>query len=67
MKKKIALFSLVAMFAFGTALTAQTAQKKSEPTKKEVKSEKKEDCTKSEKKSDAKGCCKAEQKSDCKK
>jgi len=72
MKKRIALLSLAAIFAFATIATADNSNKNAaEPTKKEVKSEKKEGCCnegaqkgdcKGEKKSD----CKGEKKSDCK-
>ncbi len=64
MKKRIALLSLVALFAFATIATADNNTKKAtDPVKKEVKSEKKEGCCKEASK---KGDCKGEKKSDCK-
>lgn len=64
MKKRIALLSLAAIFAFATIATADNSNKKAaEPTKKEVKSEKKEGC----KEAPQKGDCKGEKKSDCNK
>jgi hypothetical protein len=63
MKKRIALLSLAAIFAFATIATAQeTTKKATEPTKKEVKTEKKAEC-----KDTKKGECKGEKKSDCNK
>lgn len=76
MKKRIALLSLSAVFAFASMAIAQDNTKKTaEPVKSEVKA----DCKKAEKKAECKGekkadCntekkaeCKGEKKVDCKK
>jgi hypothetical protein len=79
MKKRIALLSLSALFAFATFTVAQDNTKKADckgekkvECKSECKGEKKAECTKTEKKSDCKGekkaeCTKTEKKADCKK
>lgn len=67
MKKRIALLSLSAVFAFASMAIAQDNTKKVKETvkceeKAECKGEKKADCTKAEKKAD---CTKTEKKADC--
>jgi hypothetical protein len=69
MKKSIIVFSLIAIFVFATALTAQTPKAKAEPAKTEVKAESKACCSDKAAKADA-GCCKNKaegQKADCSK
>ena len=70
MKKKIAILSLLAIFAVANTLTAQTPASKTEKPKVETKAEKKDDkaCCK-DKKADKKECSKdqAEKKECCKK
>jgi biopolymer transport protein ExbD len=69
MKKKIAILSLLAIFAVANTLTAQTPASKTEKPKVETKAEKKDDkaCCK-DKKADKKECSKdqAEKKECCK-
>jgi hypothetical protein len=59
MRKKIALLSITAIFAFATIAIAQdnNTKKTTEPTK----CEKKAEC----KKADKKTCCKGEKKAEC--
>jgi len=66
MKKKIAILSLIAIFAAANVMTAQNSASKTEKQKVEAKSEKKECCK--EKKADKKECAKeqAEKKECCK-